>query len=447
MNWMVGLTIPSSLFKPSLTTESTIVMQGVHAVIKHPNGDLDRPQYDELVRILFLHHRSFESEKDKVSRKPLVATSRIVKKIPYTFYTKSTTHFEQHKWTADNKIEIEKIEQDEKSDVVNTSILPEIHPMNFANQLWRSINSSQPHNGFGILSHLAEVFDRYPTDSLHVNLQDFLIEGPKSDGVKIRDPNKTELVYRYTNFIAENCFHSWRVCSIHPRSWDECQKILYLPSRDCLTQCDEMTDTAIRRMLQGLQFSSLTLDFVSKLILNEIKDSTEQKQLSRSRNLYRSKTIIGYALNHGIRESLKTSIRSFMKCWIEYETFRLRCFTSGSGQLNEIHRCLDELEGCLKSLGAVASSLSWCYCAENGLGFGSKDCCVLYRDILESEVRNSCLTFQGKGEQGLSKKDDFIFRIILSIRTNFSFPLEANLAEMFRLPGAFSSVFESLGVK
>ena len=221
--------------------------------------------------------------------------------------------------------------------------------------------------------------------------------------------------------------------------------ILNLPSADGLSNVDVTTEAVVRRLLQVLQFACQSLDFISELILDEIKGSTEQTVLSRSRELYRSKTLIGYALNHGIRESIKISLRSFMKCWIEYETFRLNYFRVTCGSSNEVHRCLDEYERCMKSLGVISSSLAWCYCAENGLGFGHKDVCALFRDIVESEIRNSDLTFTENGALvGLSKKDDLIFRIILSLRTLFSLPLEANLAELFGLSGAFSIVFESL---
>ena len=175
MNWITGLTLPTPLFRQSSETLSTIIMHGSRLTLKHPNGEGDSPEYDDLVRIFFLHHRAVISKnKDRCFRWPLIAKPHQAKKT-YSIYSKSTACFEQHKWTVD-MLDAD-TENEESNEVVTPVMPPEIRPIHFANQLWRSINSSQPHNGYGILSHLMEVFHRFPTDLLHANLQKFMIEG------------------------------------------------------------------------------------------------------------------------------------------------------------------------------------------------------------------------------------------------------------------------------
>ena len=108
----------------------------------------------------------------------------------------------------------------------------------------------------------------------------------------------------------------------------------------------------------------------------------------------------------------------------------------------DFHSCLNEYEGCLKSIGTIVSCFVFVYCAENGLNFGCEDCCYLIRDILQSEICNSSLKFPQDGEsKHLSMKDDFIFRVILSLETSFSLPLQVKVAELFNLLGPFSTVY------
>jgi len=435
LNWIIGLTLPTSFFKPCSENVSSIAIFGPDVIVIHPMEEKEFPLYDDLVRILFLYHRA-NMKKDTLFRWSVAAHSQSNKRNPYAIYSKTKVHFEPHNWVAGKA-----------DDEIDTGLgksplnVAEISPIYFANQLWRSINSSQPQIGFGILCYLMEVLHRFPTDMLRSSLQKFIVEGPKNDGVKIRDPNKTELVNRLNHYVADRCLKSSVPCMVYPSSWDDVKLIFNLPMADGLIKVEEWTDVAIRRFLQSIHFANASLNFVSALFLNELEASTDQKCLSRVKELYRSKVLVDFALTNGIRESLKQSLRYFMKCWMEYETFRRNCNSSSC----DSHRCLEEYEGCVRSLGAINSSLSWCYCAENGLGYGNKDCCALYRDVIESEMRNSDLRFQEEANVvGMTQKDDLIFRIILSLRTKFSVPLEANLAEMFGLSGAYSLVYDCL---
>jgi hypothetical protein len=156
--------------------------------------------------------------------------------------------------------------------------------------------------------------------------------------------------------------------------------------------------------------------------------------------------MVDHAVKNGIRESLKSSLRSYVKVWIEYELFR---HSSSFGTWHTWHStdfdcCLNEYEGCIKNIGAIVSCLAFVFCAENGLGLGCDECCYLFRDIVQSEIRNSSLNFHEDKSIGLNKEDDFIFRVILSLKTMFSFPFQVKLASMFHLSGAFAIVFDAL---
>lgn len=63
----------------------------------------------------------------------------------------------------------------------------------FANSCWRALESTEPHNGYGMLVNMEASINLKPNRQLNLYLSDFLENGPRHENVKIMELYRTEV--------------------------------------------------------------------------------------------------------------------------------------------------------------------------------------------------------------------------------------------------------------
>lgn len=310
----------------------------------------------------------------------------------------------------------------------------------FAKKLWNALNSSEPHNGYGLLVHMVYVFNQGPsqTSLFMKNLLDYIIQGPRFEGKQIYDTRRTELLFSYVGMLREPCIPV-------PPDWQYIEAILQLPLENFYgsqTDSNEDFESEFLRRMQTVQFSSKSLQYLSTQISNELKLSLEQKVLSKAKKAYETKPICTCAINYGIRDALKISLSYFMKCWIQCEVDRrMIVATDITADLDGLC-CMQIFQDCLDSLGAIVCCLAWCYCVEQGSTFGCEDCGHLFQEIIQQEIKASRIPINDEEKviSVVSAEQDLYFRIIMSINSPICIHVRAMIAKRFNLTRLLASV-------
>ena len=323
-------------------------------------------------------------------------------------------------------------------------------PPTISNYLWRALNSAQPHNGFGFLTHMESAFNVVPNYNLASNFSQFILTGPKSEGTRFKDYHRTELTELYIESITKKLMEPG--CEgksrIGPSKWIELEQILSLPlteTKDIIITPNKSHSTfKIQQLAQALQFSSTSLRIISSAFKLELEEAISTDNIFESRPLYCNQPLTTLFMKNQIRGSLKAVIRLAVQCWIQHGHWLL-------GYLNEDRRvcetseeqhCASEVKSCLASMGSIICHLAWLNCAEEGVEFGSENCCYDIRDAVLLELESLDFTkynSSGKKVSAAAKKKflrSFKLRILLSLTTDFSRPLQSKLAGLFELSAA-----------
>merc|ERR1719362_1020249 len=298
--------------------------------------------------------------------------------------------------------------------------------------------------------HMARVHKSVPDKLLSRDLFDFVVNGPKSEGNRFYDANRTELCMFYLNYLTnmsnnkdiDIIFSSF----ISPLEWKEFEQILLLPihrSKDLRLSSEIKTkyNLQVMKISQLLQMSSRSLAFLSKNIRNELYEIVLTKNTTFD---VTTMTFTRVILKKNIRDVLKLTVRLAVKCWIEHGHWVIGHVGEGRRICKNSYEqyCATESMSCLDSFGSILCYVVWLYCYNEDLNFGDKSCCFIIQNTLsiELETYNKDLDeIERKSEDDKKKHNEkFVLNFILSLESEFSFPLQKNLAKLFEISREFA---------
>jgi len=352
----------------------------------------------------------------------------------------------ENKYSDDNADVDVEMSQDSSSDFVvedNSSrktgpFVSAMHPT-LANSCWRSLNSSEAHNGFAILMHLESAWNSLCSQKLSDFFSEFLIHGPKSEGTRIREPHRTELAFIYMEKVMVKLKLDQHQIKHHigPSTAAKLEQILELPMSETVDAAyGKMSESETSRMAQALQFSSKSLGFVAKSITMELKDIVNGS-VQPTEKLVNSMPFVSLFLKTEIRDCLKMVVRSAMKSLLRHGHWLTGCPGEGRRLCKTSHeqKCATETQSCIKAFGTIVSHAAWLHCAKEEIPFADASCCCIIQAAVESEV--ATIDFAKMSEEKFSVKDkdkyesDMKLRFIFSLNSTMSKELQMRLSELF----------------
>mmetsp|Transcript_2476 Transcript_2476/g.4481 ORF Transcript_2476/g.4481 Transcript_2476/m.4481 type:complete len:232 (+) Transcript_2476:970-1665(+) len=223
--------------------------------------------------------------------------------------------------------------------------LPKMLHSSLLNSLGRALNSTEPHVGADLLTHMFVVHNKVPTDSLKEGLLDLLKHGPKCEGTAFYDPNRMELATRCTQKLISSDQ------SFGPISWHGLELLLSMSINEgAILPSNLSTPDALSK-------TSCALQFLSHLLSHQLKDVMKSAGdlPGRSGNTYDSGSIANGLVRQssGVRGALKMVTMFNAKCWIRHGQWVLNPFDSSSpGDLyltrDLRNRCRAETNRCLE---------------------------------------------------------------------------------------------------
>ena len=114
------------------------------------------------------------------------------------------------------------------------------------------------------------------------SLIEFVVKGPKSEGTLIRDPNRTDLVLTYLDFLIDKSYRNgYSSCPLILKR-SEFEFILSLPITETTDftryKTNNMPMSMVWRLSQAMQMSSRSLLFLSKLVENQLSTIMESEK-------------------------------------------------------------------------------------------------------------------------------------------------------------------------
>ena len=303
-----------------------------------------------------------------------------------------------------------------------------------ANSCWRSLNSTEPQNGYGILMHLQSTLNAFPNQHLAKSLSRFSVSGLESEGFRVREPYKTELTFRYMERARAKTNHHF--C---PSSFDDLRSLLQLPVCESMElHYGRISNIKTRSLASALQFSSRSLSFLAKSLSLELENTIGGHSHVEVKDL-NDMPIASLFLRNQIRDSLKLVARSAIRCLLQHGHWlygllgeNLRICKSLDEQ-----QCASETRRCLEALGEIVSYTAWLFCAKEEVPFGHTNCCFPILDVVNSELSNMDLSKMSSNGKRISVKARNEFekhtklRFVLSLNTEFAEDLQIPLSNMF----------------
>ena len=328
------------------------------------------------------------------------------------------------------------------------------------NSLWRALNSAEPHTGLILLRHELTVHNSVPNLTLSKNLWDLVRDGPKSEGVAFRDPNRTELGRRYLALLltAEN--GPWKSvpdsltagAEFGPFLWENLECVLRAPLDE--TEQVNMANpqpSSLRRIGQSLQVATCGLWCILKLLQRELVCANMVELSKGAEKLSPCSGPMARMLkDRCIREALKLAARCAASCWARHGHWILGappgCEAVEQKTSSESQRqfCADEAKGCLDYLGRIVSHMLLLFNIEEGLVCGGDEGALAIRDAVLSEI--DCTNHDTDDEDpGMLEARSRYFhrlklRFVLSLSEDCAEPLKRKLAELLGVLSEFSIV-------
>ena len=298
-----------------------------------------------------------------------------------------------------------------------------------SNSCWRALNSTEPHNGFGLLSHMKSSWNIIPSEKLADCFSNFLVHGPECEGNNIKEPHRTEMAFSYMNAVMGKLQN--QSYQIKPKA-EELKEILLLPTKDYVHSGD-MSESELYNLTQSLQFCSNRLSFVAKSLTLELKDI--MKGCVTNTHKLNDLPFVSQLLKTELRDSLRMPVRSAMvallqhgHCLVDYAGPAKREMTPNE-QL-----CAKESLSCVKSLGTIISNAAFLFCAREGIPFADERCCVSIKeaadDIIDTFDFSKVRTKRKSAKNNEKFKRDMELRFLLSLDTSFSRALQIRLSQL-----------------
>eukprot|EP00550_Attheya_septentrionalis_P011720 CAMPEP_0198302960 /NCGR_PEP_ID=MMETSP1449-20131203/56640_1 /TAXON_ID=420275 /ORGANISM="Attheya septentrionalis, Strain CCMP2084" /LENGTH=1127 /DNA_ID=CAMNT_0044005439 /DNA_START=333 /DNA_END=3717 /DNA_ORIENTATION=+ len=355
--------------------------------------------------------------------------------------------------------------------------LPKMLHSSLLNSLGRALNSTEPHVGADLLTHMFVVHNKVPTDSLKEGLLDLLKHGPKCEGTAFYDPNRMELATRCTQKLISSDQ------SFGPISWHGLELLLSMSINEgAILPSNLSTPDALSK-------TSCALQFLSHLLSHQLKDVMKSAGdlPGRSGNTYDSGSIANGLVRQssGVRGALKMVTMFNAKCWIRHGQWVLNPFDSSSpgdlyltrdlrnvaelkptGALNyeegialdddrcafiirdKFHlrnRCRAETNRCLESFGVITSLVAWIFCYEEGIALDDDRCAFIIRDEFlkqleqdKKELQIYSNTKKITAKQQAEVKKDLVLSFVLSLNSSSTVvPICNNVAKMLNISEEF----------
>ena len=308
-----------------------------------------------------------------------------------------------------------------------------------ANSCWRALNSTEVHNGFGILSHLESAWNVCPSDHLAESLSQFLLHGPENEGTRFREAFRTELASTYMEKAMSKFVHDGKRNKIGLQTENELEELLTMPVKELEACVDsKMAMSKIYQISQGLQFYSRSLGYVAKSISTELEDIITEK-VPPTLKILIDLEFASLFLRSDIRQSLKTVTKSVISCLICHGHWLLGSPTEGHQTPKNCHeqKCAKEFQIMITAFGVILSHVAWLYCAREDLNFADQSCCYLINDLISSELASMDFSTLSKKKLSIKKKEkfkkDIKIRFLFALDTTFSSQLQINLASLMNL--------------
>jgi hypothetical protein len=321
----------------------------------------------------------------------------------------------------------------------NGPLISEMYPA-LANSCWRALNSTEIHNGFGVLTHLESSWNVVPNDNLAESLSHFLMHGPKKEGTKIREPHRTEMSFLYLNKIISKPGLDRQKHQIGLQQEVSLESFLAMPMNETKPFVNGNTsESQSYRLSQALQFCSNSLNFVAKSITVEMEDIISGK-VEPTTKILSDMQFAPLFLKNNARQSLKMIVRYAMKFLLCHGHW----LAGSPGEQNWVcktsheQKCAKESKMCANAYGAILSHVAWLFCASENIPFGDHSCCYLINDVINAElavVDFKSLTIKKKlsAKNRDKYKKDMKIRFLFSLTTNFSSNLQIELASHLNL--------------
>jgi len=321
-------------------------------------------------------------------------------------------------------------------------IISEMPPA-LANSCWRALNSDEPHAGFGILMHLESSWNSVPNDKLTQLLSEFLVDGPKSEGTRIRESHRTELAFMYMDkamatLKLDDCKCKHR---IGPSTESKLEQLLALPMNETNDAFyGKMSQSQTYRLAQGLQFSSKSLGFAAKSITMELSDIVSGTA-QPTQKLLNEMPFASLFLKTDIRNSLKMVVKCAMKSLLRHGHWLTGYPGEGRRLCKTSHeqKCASECQSCIKAFGILISHVAWLYCAKEEIPFADQSCCFVIQDVVESELSSIDFVKLSTTGKKFSLKArnkytrDMRLRFLFALDTAFSREMQMQLSQLFNL--------------
>eukprot|EP00978_Attheya_sp_CCMP212_P003978 scaffold8470_cov47-Attheya_sp.AAC.3 len=329
--------------------------------------------------------------------------------------------------------------------------LREMNP-SLADRAWRSLNSAEPHVGFGILEHMTVVHNAAQTASLGERLLDLLKSGPKSDGIVFCEPNRMELAVRYMKTLIKKSesVNSSAINDFGPKSWDDFESFLSMPMIRAKPIPEALRETesvvTVRRLGIALNHSAGALEVMETLLSCQLQSFVENGNLDG----YDITPISSIILQHTgtIREAMKTTLSWSARCLIRHlhwVSVPLSSSISPSDR-DAYRRCTQETQRCLDAFGSIVSHVVWLFCRKEGVSMHDRRCVFVVKDVILSELEQCIPEFipepKKKRKQSasadLDSRKDILLSYVLSLKSPATGHFKKALAKTFGIESEFS---------
>ena len=332
-----------------------------------------------------------------------------------------------------DKVETERImSEDSLDDDISQSRRPLISTMKpvLSNACWRTLNSAEVQNGFGILTHLESSWNAFPTAQIVDLFAEFLSQGAEYEGKSINVPHRTEMVFTYINLLTNSFYDEKRRVGATISS--NLEDFLSLPAR--ATNHDDERASVLHQTAQYLQFCSKTLRFVAQSLSGELKDTIRDIGQPTSPSMCYGKPFLSQFLMIDLNNSLKMAVRSTIGVLMRYGHWtNERAVKTADEQL-----CAKESQSCVNALGTIVCHIAFLFCLKEEISFANNRCCRIIEDAACYAINNFGLSSKRTNrrkttwndEKGKFKKD-LMLRFILSLDTSYSRALQLELSQLF----------------
>mmetsp|Transcript_55642 Transcript_55642/g.67095 ORF Transcript_55642/g.67095 Transcript_55642/m.67095 type:complete len:1352 (-) Transcript_55642:72-4127(-) len=433
VDWLIGLGFPHKDEK-NTTVKLRIIKKAIveEKRRKHmlelffDDGTSEKRNYTEVMEILFSCLKK-KCPQNKIREWPTLKRTRNQRKKPSLISScKTDKSSENKKCFSEAPTKSINCLTDESSNCalqIDTQILAKELHTSLGNSLWRALNSAEPQNGANILVKMASIYDHSPNRNFKLNLLDMLKYGPKSEGIALSDPNKTELAFIYSKLIARKFpARKFKNGAGMGLSWIDFQDCFNNPVKSALLK-------GTRRTANSLQCAACVVEYIYMLLDNDMLESRGLSKDSQRKLLSFRPANALYIC--GMRDALKDTIRATMKFWFcnyKYIHTSNSCFDDKDCAMSALR--------CTSAFGKLCCTVALLYCSDENKKLDSNECAEIFREVVLSEFENE------KDPAVKIAKDDIKISFVMSLDHDAAKLLQIAVGKILGL----SSVMKITGI-